>query len=115
MSVVPAEVATLVDSSVAKSSLQFWQPHVHTHTQTRRRGQKQYTHTLSQPLRKGAFCVPVLQDEARKRKSESIELFYYADLTRRVFFSFLFFVVINLKIEILSRLRQKPALIQTTI
>lgn len=40
---------------------------------------------------------------------------FITQIWRDEYFFFLFFVVINLKIEILSRLRQKPALIQTTI
>lgn len=71
VSVAPAEVATLVDSSVAKSSLQVWQPRAHTHAH-QHAGERatSHSHTHTQPLRKRCFLCPSVAKKKLGRESE---------------------------------------------
>lgn len=94
VSVAPAEVATLVGSSVAKSSLQVWQPRAHPHAHKHageRATSHSHTHTPN-PLEKGAFCVPVLQKKrARKRIRERVLNNFISQIWRdEYFFLFIF-------------------------
>lgn len=93
VSVAPAEVATLVGSSVAKSSLQIWQPRAHPHAH-KHAGERatSHSHTHTQPLRKRCFlCPSVAKKKELERESEReywIILFHRFDETSIFLFIF---------------------------
>lgn len=100
VSVAPAEVATLADSFVAEG-VTFGN---HTRSQGATLQEVEGNKLPKKNKRNGAFCVPVLQEKSRKR--ERVLHNFITKKWRDEYFSyFLFFVVINLKMEILLPLK----------